>query len=63
MKDQQKQHHQQMRGEYVGRMASLEYILTLFIVEILRIGHRQKEFEKWLVEAPIPFSYKASTQE
>ena len=52
--------YQQMRGEYIGRMASLEYTLTHFIVELLGIGKRQEEFEKWFVEAPIPFSYKAS---
>lgn len=59
MEDQQEQQYQQMRGEYIGRMASLEYTLTIFIVEILRIGSRQEVFEKWLVEAPIPYSYKA----
>ena len=60
MGDQQDQLYQQMRGEYIGRMASLEYTLTHFTVELLGIGKRQEEFEKWFVEAPIPFSYKAS---
>ncbi|MFC1995764.1 hypothetical protein ACFLVM_02700 [Chloroflexota bacterium] len=62
MEDQQDQQYQQMRGEYIGLMASLEYTLSHFIVELLGIGSwsRREEFEKWFVEAPIPFSYKSS---
>ena len=60
IEEDKEQQYQQMRGEYIGRMASLEYTLTLFIVEILEIGRGQAEFENWLVEAPIPYSYKAS---
>ena len=60
MDDREEQQYNQMRGEYIGRMASLEYSLTQFIVEILSVGSKQEEFEKWLVEAPVPFSYKTS---
>jgi len=51
---------QQMRGEYIGLMAQLEHELTTLLVEYLGVENKQEEFQKWFIEAPIPFNYKVS---
>ncbi len=50
----------QMKGEYIGLMASLEYSLTSLIIEYLGVKNHREEFSKWFVEAPIPFNYKVN---
>jgi hypothetical protein len=55
--------YQQMKGEYLSRMASLEHLLTEFIIELLEIQKFQDDFRKWFVEASISFSYKVTLLE
>ncbi len=52
------QEHQQMIGEYIGLMASLENALTSLLLEILCVQNCREQFDKWFMEAAIPFSYK-----
>jgi len=59
MKDENEPLFNQMRGEYLGTIASLELNLSLLIVECLNIGNHRDNFEKWFVETPIPYNYKA----
>ena len=47
-----------MRGEYLGLMASVELNLTLLIAEWLDVESHREEFQRWFVEAPIPFRSK-----
>jgi hypothetical protein len=51
------------RGEYLGRMASLEYGLSNFVTECLEIGNGREEFKNWLIEAPISFRYRVQLLE
>jgi hypothetical protein len=47
-------------GEYLSLMASTEYSLTFLIAETLEVGFKYEEFERWLIEAPIPFNAKVA---
>ena len=60
MDQSEEQKYQQMRGEYIGLMAQLVHELTTLLVEYLGVENKQEEFQKWFIEAPIPFSYKVS---
>ena len=50
----------QMKGEFIGLMASLENALSLLLVEYLRVSSYSEEFTQWFIEAPLPFSYKVA---
>lgn len=50
----------QMKGEFIGLMASLENALALLLVEYLRVSSYSEEFTQWFIEAPLPFSYKVA---
>ncbi len=52
--------YQAMRGEYIGLMAQLEHELTTLLVEYLGVQNHKEEFEKWFIEAPLPFHYKVN---
>lgn len=58
MSQEQEQQYQQIVGEYIGLMASLENALTILLIEYLNVQDFREEFSKWFIEAPIPFSYK-----
>ena len=60
MNQEQEQQYQQMRGEYLSLMASLEYYLTLLIHDELGFTNYHEAFYKWFIEAPIPFTSKIS---
>ncbi len=60
MDQSEEQKYQQMRGEYIGLMAQLEHELTILLVEYLGVESNREEFQRWFVEAPIPFNYKVS---
>lgn len=60
MENKKEQQYQQMVGEYIGLMASLENALTILLLEYLGVQNYQEEFSSWFLEAPIPFSYKVS---
>ena len=60
MDQNEEQKYQQMRGEYIGLMAQLEHELTTLLIEYLGVENHREEFEKWFIEAPIPFNYKVS---
>ena len=60
MDDKQEQEYQQMRGEYLSRMASLEYMLTQYLLELLEVQNYNDEFNKWFNEAPILLSNKVN---
>ena len=51
---------QQMRGEYLSLMASLEFNLTLLICDEIGFTDHYEAFNEWFVEAPIPFTSKIS---
>jgi hypothetical protein len=63
MDDNERLYFNQLRGEYLGRMASLEYSVSGFLTECLEIGNHREEFRNWFIEAPIPFRYKAQLLE
>jgi hypothetical protein len=52
--------YQQMRGEYLSLMASVEFYLTFLMTEYLEVGNHREEFAGWLTRAPIPFGWKVS---
>ncbi len=58
MKNQEERQYQQIKGEYIGRMASVEMALSLLLVEYLNVNSYYSEFSQWFIEAPLPFSYK-----
>ena len=60
MDQNEEQKYQEMRGEYIGLMAQLEHELTMLLVEYLRVQNHREDFEKWFVQASIPFSYKVT---
>ena len=60
MSQDNEQIYQQMRGEYLSLMASLEYTMTFLLAEYLKVKNHRDEFHKWFLEAPIPFNYKVS---
>lgn len=60
MENQKEQRYLQMKGEFIGLMASLENALSLLLVEYLGVNSYYEEFSKWFVEAPLPFSYKVA---
>jgi len=60
LNQEQEQQYQQMRGEYLSLMASLEYYLTLLIHDELGFTNYHEAFYKWFIEAPIPFISKIS---
>ena len=47
-----------MRGEYLSLVASLEFNLTFFLVEVLDVKNYREQFYNWFTRAPIPFSWK-----
>ncbi|MFC1947242.1 hypothetical protein ACFLXY_04895 [Chloroflexota bacterium] len=60
MDEKQEQEYQQMRGEYLSRMASLEFLLTQYLLELLEVQNYHDEFDKWFIETPIPLNNKVS---
>ena len=58
MDENEKKEYQQMSGEYLSRMASLEHLLTEFILELIEIRSFQDIFRKWFTEASISLGYK-----
>ena len=58
MKNQKEQQYLQIKGEFIGLMASVENALSLLLVEYLQVHNYYEEFSKWFIEAPLPFSYK-----
>ncbi len=61
--EEQKREFDRMRGEYLGLMASIELNLTLLIAEWLEVESHREEFQRWFVEAPIPFRSKVRLYE
>ena len=59
----QKREFDRMRGEYLGLMASIELNLTLLTAEWLDVESHREEFQRWFVEAPIPFRSKVRLYE
>ena len=60
MDQEEQQQYQQMRGEYLSLMASLEYNLTLLIHDELLFADHHAAFYSWIIDAPIPFTSKVS---
>ena len=56
--NEQDQEYDRMRGEYLSLMASLEFYLTLLMVEYLGIRHHREAFEDWFTKTPISFGLK-----
>ena len=54
----QDQEYNRMRGEYLSLMASLEFYLTLLMVEYRGVRRYREEFEDWFTKTPIPFGLK-----
>ena len=60
MNENEEREYRQMQGEYLGRMASLEHMLTEYLLEYVHVENRREEFDKWFIEAPIPFNHKVA---
>ena len=50
--------YESMRGEYLSRMASIEFNLTFLLVEYVDVRDFRDEFLQWFMRAPIPFGSK-----
>ena len=50
--------YERMRGEYLSLVASLEFNLTFFLVEVLDVKNYHRQFYDWFTRAPIPFNWK-----
>jgi len=58
MSNRQEQQYHQMKGEFIGLMASVENALSLLLVGYLNVSSYYDEFSQWFIEAPIPFNWK-----
>lgn len=54
----QAQEYEQMRGEYLSLVSSLDFNLTLLICEHLDVRHHKEEFQRWFTRLPIPSGQK-----
>ena len=58
MVQEQQELYEQMRGEYLSLVASVEHTMTCLLVEWLDVKDHRDEFSRWFIAAPIPFNYK-----
>ena len=58
MDQEQQELYEQMRGEYLSLMASLEHTMTVLLMEWLDVQNHREKFYNWFMAAPIPFNYK-----
>ncbi len=50
--------YEQMRGEYLSLMASLELNLTFLLAECLDVRNHKEEFQRWFARAPLSLGSK-----